>query len=199
MRFLSTPSVRRATLHHIGCGLTGMISIHALRAEGDGTSHPAQIRFFHFYPRPPCGGRQAALDLRPRAAQFLSTPSVRRATFLYALDHSHKNNFYPRPPCGGRLAPGCRAIRLVQISIHALRAEGDPRDAGGCWACGYFYPRPPCGGRRRDPALCPGHADFYPRPPCGGRPVKRYMASGFFYISIHALRAEGDSLRLAVV
>ena len=34
-----------------------IISIHALREEGDGSSPMAQIRLSHFYPRPPRGGR----------------------------------------------------------------------------------------------------------------------------------------------
>ena len=57
------------------------ISIHALRTEGD-----ARLgRFPHirgyFYPRPPYGGRRLAfwiIDHLDR--EFLSTPSVRRAT-----------------------------------------------------------------------------------------------------------------------
>ena len=36
-----------------------------------------------------------------------------------------KKNFYPRPPRGGRLDVGHHAVVGVQISIHALREEGD--------------------------------------------------------------------------
>ena len=84
--------------------------------------------------------------------EFLSTPSVRRATqgagsaALTAID------FYPRPPCGGRpqqrayreanreflSTPSVRRATLVGmliratdlISIHALRAEGDSPSSG---------------------------------------------------------------------
>ena len=80
------------------------ISIHALRAEGDAG-----------------GSRRFTI-----AIQFLSTPSVRRATrittppslplWLY---------FYPRPPCGGRLLGVIIHEWEGIISIHALRAEGD--------------------------------------------------------------------------
>ena len=80
-----------------------MISIHALREEGDFSS-------FSFL----------ALIFR-----FLSTPSARRATisgtpFLWPCPY-----FYPRPPRGGRpvMAAGCAGI--AGISIHALREEGD--------------------------------------------------------------------------
>ena len=58
----------------------------------------------------------------------------------------------------------------AQISIHALREEGD--DAG-------FY-------EGYDPE------DFYPRPPRGGRLHISFNNSFFFKISIHALREEGD-------
>ena len=35
--------------------------------------------------------------------------------------------FYPRPPRGGRRVPGWHGKhRFARISIHALRAEGDP-------------------------------------------------------------------------
>ena len=58
-QFLSTPSARRATFLPIHQqGIDGVISIHALREEGD-----------------------AALDhALAGAIQFLSTPSARRAT-----------------------------------------------------------------------------------------------------------------------
>ena len=35
-----------------------------------------------------------------------------------------------------------------RISIHALREEGDERGQGSKTLAGYFYPRPPRGGRR---------------------------------------------------
>ena len=57
--FLSTPSARRAT----GAGFiqspAHIISIHALREEGDGTAAALAGRALtDFYPRPPRGGRQ---------------------------------------------------------------------------------------------------------------------------------------------
>ena len=56
--FLSTPSVRRATI--IGQVLTGTTS--------------------HFYPRPPRGGRRFIFHSEVCIWKFLSTPSARRAT-----------------------------------------------------------------------------------------------------------------------
>ncbi len=77
---------------------------------------------------------------------FLSTPSARRATWPLPLD------------CG-----------QIQISIHALREEGDKSLFPVCTKLSYFYPRPPRGGRPfklRSSALV---LYFYPRPPRGGR------------------------------
>ena len=78
------------------------ISIHALREEGDLYILPHWAQF----------------------KQFLSTPSVRRATAIVA-----------------------EAIKSIKISIHALREEGGrPRTAASRFGPN-FYPRPPRGGR----------------------------------------------------
>ena len=103
------------------------------------------------------------------AILFLSTPSARRAT----------------------AAKGQGNIQ-VQISIHALREEGDgtrrpmvpkpsnfyprpprggrPKATEAAEAKEYFYPRPPRGGRRTTPRYSNITKNFYPRPPRGGRP-----------------------------
>ena len=79
--FLSTPSVRRATVPVLMVSLIASISIHALRAEGDLLLLPLLRQLLYFYPRPPCGGRRPLTTLRGYSpALFLSTPSVRRAT-----------------------------------------------------------------------------------------------------------------------
>ena len=60
----------------------------------------------------------------------------------------------------------------LTISIHALRVEGDPAQCIRTVPDHNFYPRPSCGGR-----LCPPARKwhsllyFYPRPSCGGRPT----------------------------
>ena len=101
--FLSTPSARRATVDRHGPGPRLVISIHALREEGDRADCRRPIPSTYFYPRPPRGGRRRNLrqsdggqrisihalreegDLGNTAALsvttiFLSTPSARRAT-----------------------------------------------------------------------------------------------------------------------
>ena len=56
-KFLSTPSARRATLVPIGYDSTVIISIHALREEGDDRFSASISNWRYFYPRPPRGGR----------------------------------------------------------------------------------------------------------------------------------------------
>ena len=148
-----------------------VISIHALREEGDSFVRPLCRRARYFYPRPPRGGRPPVDDagelqddisihalreegdevldaIGERQDVFLSTPSARRATLVLLHVHANGENFYPRPPRGGR------------------------RDtASNRYSPSYFYPRPPRGGRRRS-------LDFFPDQ---------------LLISIHALREEGDS------
>ena len=58
--FLSTPSARRATRKKAFANDIEIISIHALREEGDDTFSIDQAAIIHFYPRPPRGGRQQA-------------------------------------------------------------------------------------------------------------------------------------------
>ena len=89
----------------------------------------------HFYPRPPRGGRPATALHRGKAAVFLSTPSARRATFW-------------------RFRNGL----CDEISIHALREEGD-----------FLTPAP-----------MPRRPNFYPRPPRGGRHYLTNMSMAYF-------------------
>ena len=100
--FLSTPSARRATCGCLCQGSVRLISIHALREEGDTSKRRRSRTTCNFYPRPPRGGRQSPCVAFCVFRIFLSTPSARRATdFLLQL-----------------------GICLL-ISIHALREEGD--------------------------------------------------------------------------
>ena len=82
-----------------------MISIHALREEGDTTRARRGRTSHNFYPRPPRGGRHFAKGTVIITSLFLSTPSARRATREERL-----------------------RANLSQISIHALREEGDAQE-----------------------------------------------------------------------
>ena len=153
--------------------------------------------------------------MAPFLTGFLSTPSARRATRYNRWTKRLHNHFYPRPPRGGRRdrhskfksitrflsTPSARratsaeaaANRAWQISIHALREEGD-----NSFQCSQssrldFYPRPPRGGRlRHSSKLQQDKGYFYPRPPRGGRPSLAFSLLCNREISIHALREEGD-------
>ena len=195
-RFQSTPSVGRAT-HKIRLyRLFPVISIHALRGEGDNSTSSSVIL----------------------SILFQSTPSVGRATTKTRPKSSPVTNFNPRPPWGGRPAfadiflcvvdfnprpPwGGRRHRLLihrtpsSISIHALRGEGDVVAEVIPTYCEYFNPRPPWGGRHYSYLLLSiffnisihalrGEGDY-------GLLLSPQAA---FYISIHALRGEGDAIR----
>ena len=193
-----------------------VISIHALREEGDGNSCFRFQPHFHFYPRPPRGGRH-----RQNAEKMLcSNISI----------HALREEGDQGPPVIGK---------MPKISIHALREEGDAIDAATLTLRAHFYPRPPRGGRplylpwQGEPLCISIHAlreegdpympevfhdvmkflstpsarratdrrggrpgyfrDFYPRPPRGGRPLSACCFRGSLGISIHALREEGDT------
>ena len=191
--FLSTPSARRAT------------------------STPNSVRCCctNFYPRPPRGGRRSRLDAVPPAGIFLSTPSARRATpqrhgtgghhpiSIHALreegdpgrDRRRRwsGHFYPRPPRGGRHAGEALRVGSVIISIHALREEGDLIRLL-CMANSAIFLSTPSARRATAQlaALTAELEDFYPRPPRGGRPALPGDLLVLFFISIHALREEGD-------
>ena len=85
----------------------------------------------NFYPRPPRGGRH-----RSAAGTMWS-----------------RWNFYPRPPRGGRPLPALPIGLTYEISIHALREEGDAFSLAFILQIQqYFYPRPPRGGRLKSVA-----------------------------------------------
>ena len=101
--FLSTPSARRATVYVVPRRNHFGISIHALREEGDLIMSTGLILDRSFLSTP---SARRATDHQYSCwripERFLSTPSARRAT--YGVSREQYNN---------------------NISIHALREEGD--------------------------------------------------------------------------
>ena len=83
-------------------------------------------------------------------------------------------------------------MTTFEISIHALREEGDAPSGRNTPDTPNFYPRPPRGGRLEGAVHGIKTKDFYPRPPRGGRRAVNALLSPFKPISIHALREEGD-------
>ena len=82
---------------------------------------------------------------------------------------------------------------MQNISIHALREEGDGGDGLRLRHLWNFYPRPPRGGRPVFSVAAKSQQHFYPRPPRGGRRGTFVRCLNDCIISIHALREEGDS------
>ena len=87
-KFLSTLSLRRATLH---------------------CKTPITFRHY-FYPRSPCGERPGDYVQYNYNNKFLSTLSLRRATIHQGQRTEFYAHFYPRSPCGERRShrAGCR-------------------------------------------------------------------------------------------
>ena len=103
-----------------------IISIHALREEGDAASckivdKDGNISIHALREE----GDHATSRTKERYSIFLSTPSARRATCIAVNAKQHDT-----------------------ISIHALREEGDRFESGHVGMVQNFYPRPPRGGRR---------------------------------------------------
>ena len=104
--FLSTLSLRRATLLSTQNIQNFGISIHALLAESDGIKPILGKIDAIFYPRSPCGERP-----------FIHS---KQSKFWF---------FYPRSPCGERQQRPQRQHRWHSFSIHALLAESDSQSA----------------------------------------------------------------------
>ena len=79
-----------------------LISIHALREEGDQIFDFVEFNKIDFYPRPPRGGRLSCY-LLPRRQCPISIHALREEGDLSGGAYTtHRLNFYPRPPRGGR-------------------------------------------------------------------------------------------------
>ena len=139
-----------------------MISIHALRTEGDPSGPAVCCRFRLFLSTPSVRRATDFFQGCVTVGLFLSTPSVQRATKV-----------------------AVKAAHGKEISIHTLRTEGDATQVEIVPGVADFYPHPPYGGRppaswesfhQRHfyprPLVCrkrPPAIYFYPRPPYGGR------------------------------
>ena len=189
----------------------------------------------NFYPRPPRGGRRTTPLRSNTHSGFLSTPSARRATYVDAADNalkvflstpsarratrlllsvSWKVEFLSTPSARRATQPADRQVGLIEISIHALREEGDHhcpersarrrisihalREEGdargpsrrGCRSISIHALREEGDCRWRSLSAPKGY--FYPRPPRGGRQGHTDGPAPPQSISIHALREEGD-------
>ena len=103
------------------------ISIHALREEGDDLRHKGRARGSNFYPRPPRGGRRLQQEQGRASSTFLSTPSARRATRRRSASTIALKLFLSTPSARRATCSAGQSARRMPISIHALREEGDCR------------------------------------------------------------------------
>ncbi len=153
--FLSTLSLRRATLDKNGCGRNWLfLSTLSLRRA---TRQTLLTRLFR-------GIFLSTLSLR-RATQVsvpCATPTKISIHALLAESDTTLTltayiapHFYPRSPCGERPSHTNMPSKIIN-----------------------FYPRSPCGERPRNNAIGISQIDFYPRSPCGERLDKRCQFNG---------------------
>ena len=128
-QFLSTLSLRRATVDKVSYQyLSSFLSTLSLRRATKFSCFAFQ-QSKYFYPRSPCGERHDSSALMKCQVKFLSTLSLRRATCAGSQQPRGTTNFYPRSPCGERHSVRPHTRRRGVISIHALLAESDLRQA----------------------------------------------------------------------
>ena len=183
LRFLSTLSLRRATLVHIDALALFQISIHALLAESDFNGdhgHMSGDISIHALlaesdPQDLIAKELAlaflsTLSLRRATAvpehviveylRFLSTLSLRRATFFVFRRIASLEHFYPRSPCGERLRKiACDRFLAEFLSTLSLR-RATVAILYLLSVVAYFYPRSPCGERRNTVQVALWHKQF---------------------------------------
>ena len=125
----------------------------------------------NFYPRPPRGGRRSTRHESQRHRDFYPRPPRGGRPMAWAdYRAGGGRHFYPRPPRGGRRFLLFFFGEFIEISIHALREEGDALWTISLLASGRFLSTPSA--RRATDA--------------GWKKIRRTK------ISIHALREESD-------
>ena len=154
-----------------------------------------------FYPRPPCGGRLQRDLVKLVTFGFLSTPSVRRATFSSSIFFRQYSISIHALRAEGDPLP-LLFSRKSRISIHALRAEGDARLSSISFLSLSFLSTPSV--RRATRSLLGFFVHqryFYPRPPCGGRPICRgsYFCFCVFLSTPSVRRATGTHTTLLML
>ena len=151
--FLSTLSLRRATIGLVFLWWGVRFSIHALLAESDQRNKFRDSRNSHFLST--LSLRRATFSVAfvfgfgafsihallaesdashtnspSKIINFLSTLSLRRATTAPRTGLTCGGGFfYPRSPCGERPWQRGSRITYVEFSIHALLAESDSKSA----------------------------------------------------------------------
>ena len=148
--FLSTLSLRRATVTVLGIQHRVGISIHALLAESDCAVGVQVGGDVYFYPRSPCGERPTVLTLICPVIAISIHALLAESDLIEFRKLLHPSYFYPRSPCGERLELLPKRLGNTLISIHALLAESDTSSTVIVILRKNFYPRSPCGERPTD-------------------------------------------------
>ena len=124
----------------------------------------------NFYPRSPCGERPSAADSSSICSSFLSTLSLRRATFKNHIFFNHHNLFLSTLSLR-------RATELNSSWISSIKN---------------FYPRSPCGERLKNHIFFNHHNLFLSTLSLRRATLIDDVSTGGKIISIHALLAESD-------
>ena len=134
------------------------------------TGMKQQQKMSHFNPRPPWGGRPNTLLITLVTLGFQSTPSVGRATEGCRGSKDQKEiSIHALRGEGDVFFP--IIVKCFFISIHALRGEGDDRPA----------------------ISLPLSTRFQSTPSVGRATINMPSFAERLNISIHALRGEGDN------
>ena len=130
---------------------------------------PFAVRVFQ---STPSARRATSVSASRKRSDFIfqSTPSARRATHRVRCYCNRRYDFNPRPPRGERRHKALEEQRRMEISIHALREEGDAIDLL--------------------PNLTP--EQFQSTPSARRATLLQGFQHPHIPISIHALREEGD-------
>ena len=136
----------------------------------------------HLFLSTPSGWRATSLLFCPYLDNriFLSTPSGWRATSPFRYIWNGIFYFYPRPPGGGRPAQMTEKTKSINISIHALRVEGDIYSVQMRQHLKISIHALRVEGDLIVPHVQERRLNFYPRPPGGGRQQKRTKFSSVF-------------------
>ena len=149
--FLSTLSLRRATKGFKPYRSTAEISIHALLAESDVHTDIFFVAQNDFYPRSPCGERLIFSSPVSISKKFLSTLSLRRATFSVRSVVLHfRISIHALLAESDKQVESAKKKEILFLSTLSLRRATNQMGAGNRRR-GNFYPRSPCGERLASP------------------------------------------------
>ena len=169
-----------------------LISIHALREEGDTLKPGRESAVKAFLSTPSARRATRVLSGAMPELLFLSTPSARRAT-PYRMAVWYFFSFLSTPSAR-RATQSLWAETPIYIFLSTPSARRATVDGFRLIIYNKIFLSTPSARRatyRRGRHGHPTH-HFYPRPPRGGRPTVSSVLRCAWSISIHALREEGD-------